>query len=80
MVLIKHGELKFIFTLQNKSQCQNTVCAKFSIRKKGEYRTVDVTLLGFSISLAQDDSLQSASSKKRETHSIKVPEENYSIF
>lgn len=34
MVFIKHGDLKFISTLQNKSWCQSTVCAKLSIRKK----------------------------------------------
>lgn len=80
MVLMKHGDLKFIFTLQNKSQCQNTVCAKFGIRKKVRYRTVGVTLLRSNISMAQDDSLGSASSKKRETHSIKVPKGNCSAF
>lgn len=63
MVLIKHSDLKFIFALQNKSQCQNTVCAKFSIREKVKYRTVGVTLLESNISMAQDDSLQSASTK-----------------
>lgn len=34
MVFIKHGDLKFISSLQNKSPCQSTACAKFSIRKK----------------------------------------------
>lgn len=76
MVCIKHGDLKFISTLQNKSQCQSTVCAKFSIRKKVECRITGLTLLGFSISQAQGKSLQSACSK-RETNSIKVPKENF---
>jgi len=80
MVLIKHGDLKFIFALQNKSQCQNSACAKFSIRKKVKYRHVGVKLFGFSISMAHSDSLQCASRKKRETHSTEVPKENYSIF
>lgn len=48
--------------------------------KKVKYRNAGVTLLGFSTSVAQDISLQSASIKKRETHSMKVPKENYSIF
>lgn len=80
MVLIKHGDLKFIFALQNKSECQNTVCAKFCIRKNVQYMSVCVTLLGLSISTAQDDPLQSVSSKKRETYRIKGPKENDSIF
>lgn len=53
---------------------------KIQHQEKVKYRTVGVTLLGFSFSMAQNDSLQSASTKEREIYSIKVPKENYSVF
>lgn len=74
MVFIKHGDLKFISTLHNKSSCQSTVCAKFSIRKM---LSAGLTLLGICISEAQGESLPSASSKKREVNSIKITKEKF---
>lgn len=60
MVLIKHGDLKFIFTLENKNECQNTVAFNVKNSASGRMSSICllVTLLGHSISTAQDDPFQ----------------------
>lgn len=68
-------EIYFHFTKQ-KSMPKHCV-RKIQHQEKAECRTTGLPLLGFSISEAQGEFLQSASSKKRETSSIKVPKENF---
>lgn len=50
---------------------------KIQHQENVEYKTTGLLLLGFSISEAQGEFLQSDSSKKRETNNIKVPKENF---